>query len=175
MVSWVVVFFFVRNNINFIGKLAYFTVGLPIGLMLMFLVKVLMLDGGIMGIHRMLFDVNPWKIFEVKVWWEAAVQSFFQYGAGWGAVQTLASFRKRHTPLKPFITWIPIINCLIGILSACIIFGSLGHFSKSLNIDFHDIELGFEGPELIFVSYPAIFMTMDHPAVISSLFFTGMM
>jgi SNF family Na+-dependent transporter len=174
LLSWAVVYFCVRGNVNFIGKLTFFTIGLPIALMLVLFGRVLLLDGGPAGICKMLFHVDVWKIFEVKVWFEAALQSFFQYGAGWGAVQTLASFRKRHTPLGPFVRWIPVVNCIVGILSACIIFGALGHFSKSQNLEFNELELSINGPELIFVSYPGVFMTMKHPMIISGLFFSAM-
>lgn len=129
------------------------------------------MEGARHGIAFMLYPDFS-KLFTVKIWTEAATQTFFQYSIGIGVGQTLSSFRNVDAKVFQFAKFCPILNAMTGILASLVVFGYLGHFAevKGVNID----DLPINGPSLLFVTYPGILSTMPFQNLWLILFFLTM-
>ena len=156
------------NGIKTTGKIAYFTVLSPYVLLTILLIRVLMLDGSYSGIKYM-FKPDFSKLFDVKIWTDAATQAFFQFGSGQGLAITLNSFRKIGSSVVFSSRMLVILNTLNGLFCSIIVFGFLGYYSQNFDIPIDELPL--QGADLLYVAYPAIFTSMPFQNLWSILFF----
>ena len=168
MCSWTLVYFCVRKGVEQTGKIAFFTVIIPYGTLLILMVRTAFLPGSAKGLEY-LFKPDLSRLFSFTIWKEAMVQVVFQLGLGGGANTTFASFRRASDKMVISSRLIPIFNSLTGLLASIVIFGYLGYFCDKYSLDIGHLEIS--GPGLVFITMPACLSTMIYPTFWILLFF----
>ena len=83
-----------------IGRITYFSMGLPIILLFVFLGKALSLEGAELGVHEY---IGQWDVSVLKergeVWSVACSQIFFSIGVTFGILTAYGSHCKRDEPV----------------------------------------------------------------------------
>lgn len=92
-VSWIIVYICIRKGVEQTGKIAIVTVLSPYVLLVIFLFRVMMLDGFGLGL-KYLFYPDFSKLFTFEIWKDAMVQVAFQLSIGQAVMPTFSSFRK---------------------------------------------------------------------------------
>ena len=92
-VAWVLVFLCIFKGIKSSGKVVYFTALFPYVVLLILGIKGWTLEGAGKGIS---FYLKPdfSRIYDVNIWFDAAVQIFFTMSTSYGGLITLASYNK---------------------------------------------------------------------------------
>src|SRR3990167_1613035 len=158
--SWLLVYYVIRNGISQTGKIAVFTVLSPYILLLVFLIRVSMLDGFGQGLMY-LFYPDFTKLFTFQIWKDAMTQVAFQLSVGQTMMIVFASFRKVNRKYVLPSRLIPFINSMTGIIASLIIFGYLGFYCKKYNLEIDSLDIA--GPGLVFITIPACLSTMWWP------------
>ena len=169
--GWILVFLCLKNGISTTGKIALFTVVAPYVLLTILLVKVLMLPGSKEGIYYIFYPEMK-KLLNSKIWSEAINQAFLQYSIGQGAMVIFSSFRKTKKKVYKGAFFICMMNALSSIFASLVVFGYLGFYTELNNMKFEDLPIS--GVDLMFVTYPVIFSTMEWPNFWLGFFFTTM-
>jgi solute carrier family 6 GABA transporter-like protein 1 len=80
-ITWIIVGACLAFGIKWTGRVAYFTMGLPVVMMLILLIRALTLPGASNGIHAYIGDWDMKVLFESPDIWSTAVsQIFFSMG-----------------------------------------------------------------------------------------------
>lgn len=93
-------------------------------------------------------------------------QAFFSLSIGMGCMVTYASYFTRETNLKTTALQVMLLDTMVAITAGVIIFPAA--FSVGI---FQAGESPMAGPELIFITLPAIFNSLPLPMLWSSIFF----
>lgn len=93
-------------------------------------------------------------------------QAFFSLSIGMGCMVTYASYFKRDTNLKTTALQVTMLDTLVAITAGVIIFPAA--FSVGI---FNQGETAMAGPELIFITLPAIFNSLPWSMLWSAIFF----
>ena len=152
IISWVIVYFSIWKGAKLTGKIARFTVLGPYIIFIILLLKSFTLDGSKLGL-KYLFLPKLKYLFSIKTWYSALDQNFFQSFLGYGGILMFATFRKKEYKVYSNTLFMTLANYLTGLLAAVVIFSYLGFFSKQTNVSIDELPLN--GPELIFLSFPA--------------------
>lgn len=93
-------------------------------------------------------------------------QAFFSLSIGMGCMVTYASYFKRETNLKTTALQVTMLDTLVAVTAGVIIFPAA--FSVGI---FNQGEAAMAGPELIFITLPAIFNSLPWSMLWSAIFF----
>ncbi|XP_047236465.1 sodium- and chloride-dependent GABA transporter ine isoform X3 [Girardinichthys multiradiatus] len=118
-----------------------------------------------------LYFVTPvWsKLFDVKVWINAAAQVFNSLGIAYGCMISMASYNKFNNNITRDVLIVSITNSLTSILAGLVIFSAVGYMSHKHNLPVDNIAT--DGPGLVFVVYPEVLSTMPGFQLWAPLFF----
>lgn len=150
------------------GKAVYVTALLPYVCLAVLIGQSIFLDGSYEGLAYYLtpkFD----KIFELKVWLAAAVQTFFSLGPGFGVLITYASYTKKNTNIRNLTIMCSVVNCCTSLLYGVVVFAGLGYMAKRLNVDINFFLR--DGIGLVYVVYPEIIATFKGAFIFAIVFF----
>jgi SNF family Na+-dependent transporter len=150
------------------GKAVYVTALLPYICLAVLIGQSLFLEGSWMGLKYYLTP-NFDKIFELRVWLAAAVQTFFSLGPGFGVLITYASYTKKNTNIKTLTILCSIVNCMTSLLYGVVVFAGLGYMANRLQV-----EINFflrDGIGLVYVVYPEIIATFRGAYIFAVIFF----
>jgi len=166
--SWIICYFGIFKGVKSVGKVAHVTVILPYFLLLSLLFVSCQLPGATNGL---LYFIRPrWgEIFKVKVWVNAAAQNFNSIGIAFGAMIAFSSYNKRIGHLWQDTMTIASVNCMTSLISGTVIFSAMGHMAYLLDTKVEKVVK--QGPELVFILYPQIFVNLPAPPIWSILFF----
>ncbi|XP_058975221.1 sodium-dependent nutrient amino acid transporter 1 [Musca domestica] len=169
-VSWIVIFFVIRQGVKSSGKAAYFLALFPYVVLVALLARAVTLEGAVDGI---LFFLKPdWgQLVDLKVWKEAVVQCFFSLAVGVGPIIMFSSYNRFDHPIYRDAMIVTSLDTVTSLLAGVTIFGILGNLAHNLNIS--DIkEVVQSGTALAFISYPdAIAKFQAVPQLFAVLFF----
>lgn len=109
--------------------MVYFTATFPFFILAVLFIRGISLPGALKGI---IFYIKPeWsKLFDLKVWADAAIQIFFSLGPGWGGIVNMASFNNFHNNARWDSIIIPVVNCSTSIFAGFVVFSVLGYLSR---------------------------------------------
>lgn len=152
---WAVIFLCLAFGIKWTGRIAFFTVGLPIVFLFILLGRAVSLDGARDGVREY---IGQWDVSVLRnrpaVWSEAVTQIFFSLSVTFGVMTAFASYNPRDAPVFSNSIIIAISNSMYSIIAGFAVFGSAGHLAKIGPLPIDGLELG--GPPLIFVTYPQV-------------------
>ena len=131
-------------------------------MMIVMAVHMVFLDGGTVGL-RFLFQPDFSKI-TTKVVLEAMGLSFFTMSLGIGALITYGGYMPKDQNVTTTSVQMIVLVIIVSLLSGMIIFPAVFAYGFSTS----------EGPELTFVTLPAVFQHMFSPTLTSVVFFALM-
>lgn len=166
--AWVIVYSSIFKGIKSSGKVVYFTAIFPYFILFSLLINNVQLPGAKNGI---LYFVTPhWsKLFEVKVWVNAAAQVFNSLGIAFGSMISMASYNKFNSNILRGALIVSLTNSFTSILAGFVIFSAIGYMGHIHNLPVEDIAT--DGPGLVFVIYPEVLSTMPAFQLWAPLFF----
>ncbi|XP_029915150.1 sodium- and chloride-dependent GABA transporter ine [Myripristis murdjan] len=168
LLAWVIVYLCIFKGVKSTGKVVYFTAVFPYVILFALLINNVQLPGAKNGI---LFFVTPvWsKLFEVKIWVNAAAQVFNSIGIGFGSMISMASYNKFNNNILRDTLIVSLTNSFTSILAGFVIFSAIGYMAHVHNLPVDNIAT--DGPGLVFVVYPEVLSTMPVYQLWTPLFF----
>ncbi|KAG7244077.1 hypothetical protein INR49_006239 [Caranx melampygus] len=168
IIAWVVVYFCIFKGVKSTGKVVYFTAIFPYFILFALLINNVKLPGATKGI---LFFVTPvWKkLFEVKVWVNAAAQVFNSLGIAFGSMISMASYNSYSNNILRDALIVTFTNSFTSILAGVVIFSAIGYMAHIHHLPVENIAT--DGPGLVFVVYPEVLSTMPIFQLWAPLFF----
>ncbi|XP_071755839.1 sodium- and chloride-dependent GABA transporter 1 [Centroberyx gerrardi] len=166
--AWVVVYLCIFKGVKSTGKVVYFTAIFPYFILVALLINNVQLPGAKNGILYFLTPVWS-KLFEVKVWVNAAAQVFNSIGIGFGSMISMASYNKFNNNILRDTLIVSLTNSFTSILAGFVIFSAIGYMAHIHNLPVEDIAT--DGPGLVFVVYPEVLSTMPVFQLWAPLFF----
>uniref|UniRef100_A0A3P9DFN5 Transporter n=1 Tax=Maylandia zebra TaxID=106582 RepID=A0A3P9DFN5_9CICH len=166
--AWVIVYLCIFKGVKSTGKVVYFTAVFPYFILFALLINNVQLPGAKNGI---LYFVTPvWsKLFEVKVWLNAAGQVFNSLGIAFGSMISMASYNKFNNNILRDALIVSVANSFTSILAGFVIFSAVGYMSHIHNLPVDNIAT--DGAGLVFVVYPEVLSTMPVFQLWAPLFF----
>ncbi|KAM4616802.1 sodium- and chloride-dependent GABA transporter 1 [Polymixia lowei] len=168
LLSWAIVYLCIFKGIKSTGKVVYFTAIFPYFVLFALLINNVQLPGARNGIIYFLTPVWS-KLFEVKVWVNAAAQVFNSVGIGFGSMVSMASYNKFNNNILRDTLIVALSNSATSILAGFVIFSAVGYMAHIHNLPVDNIAT--DGPGLVFVVYPEVFSTMPVSQLWAPLFF----
>ncbi|KAG7355267.1 sodium:neurotransmitter symporter family protein [Nitzschia inconspicua] len=157
---WVLIFLCVAWGVEWTGRISYFTMGLPIILLFVFLGKAVTLEGSDDGIEAY---IGIWDMSVLteqgEVWSVAASQIFFSIGLTFGILTAYGSHCKRDEPVVLNSCVIAFSNSMFSFISGFAVFAALGHLAF-LQGGIPVTELPYAGFGLVFGTWPVVFNTL---------------
>ncbi|KAM4577242.1 sodium- and chloride-dependent GABA transporter ine isoform 1-T1 [Odontesthes bonariensis] len=168
LVAWAIVYLCIFKGVKSTGKVVYFTAVFPYFILFALLINNVQLPGAKNGI---LYFVTPvWRrLFEVKVWVNAAAQVFNSLGIAFGSMISMASYNKFHNNILRDVLIVSLVNSFTSILAGFVIFSAIGYMAHIHNLPVDNIAT--DGPGLVFVVYPEVLSTMPVFQLWAPLFF----
>lgn len=167
-ICWMIVFVCLYRGVKSMGKVVYFTALFPYVVLTILLIRGLTLDGATNGIT---FYLTPewYRLSEVQVWADAAMQIFFSLSPCWGGLITLASYNKFHNNCLRDAIVISIGNCSTSVFAGFVIFSIIGFMAHELGVPVS--EVAAQGAGLAFVAYPEAVARLPISPLWAFLFF----
>lgn len=168
VLTWIAIYWTIKDGVKSVGKVVKWTVPLPILMLGVLAVRGLTLDGAIDGINYYL-NPNFSKLLDPKVWQAAYGQVFFSLSVGFGVMIAYASYLPKKSDITNNAIMTALANSGISFLAGFSVFGTLGYmaFSKGVPV----AEVATAGPGLAFVAYPEAISLLPFGQVIFALVF----
>lgn len=157
--SWFIIFLCVAFDVSTTGRITYFTMGLPVVTLFIFLVRACTLEGARDGIKAY---IGVWDMSVLserpEVWSLAVSQIFFSVGVTFGILTAYGAHCPRKWPAYHNSLLICIANSMYSFIAGFAVFAGLGYASRieETPID----QLRFGGPALLFGTYPTVLATL---------------
>ena len=115
-------------GIKLTGRITYVTMGLPIILLLLFLIRGATLEGSSDGIRAY---IGEWDLTvlseEGEVWSEAVTQIFFSLSVTFGVMTAYGSHMKRDEPAFTNTMVVALANSMFSFIAGFAVFSAIGH------------------------------------------------
>mmetsp|Transcript_20522 Transcript_20522/g.44660 ORF Transcript_20522/g.44660 Transcript_20522/m.44660 type:complete len:654 (-) Transcript_20522:252-2213(-) len=154
--TWGIVGCCLSFGLKWTGRVAYVTMGMPILMLFILLIRALTLPGSSKGIHQYFseWDMSV-LVNQPDVWSEAVSQIFFSIGVAFGVMTAFGSHCDKNAPAVENSCIIAVANSTFSILSGGCLFGFMGYMTEQEN-NFRV----YAGPSLLFGVYPAALSTI---------------
>jgi len=166
--AWIWIVASVWKGTKTVSKVVYFTVLIPWGLLLVFVIRGLTLEGAGSGIEYYLTPVWS-KLMNAKIWLAAISQVFFSLSVGFAIMIAYGSFLPKKTNIAANAMIIGIADAMTAFFGGLAVFSALGHHASSLGVPVSQVVSS--GPGLAFVAYPHIITTLPGARIFGVLFF----
>ncbi|XP_003738199.2 sodium-dependent noradrenaline transporter-like [Galendromus occidentalis] len=156
------------KGVNSSGKVVWFTATAPYVILTILLIRGVFLPGADEGVlYYLRPDVS--KLYDSKVWVDAAVQVFFSVGVGFGVHLTYASYNPFTNNCYKDCLMTACVNSGTSFYSGFVIFVYLGYMAKKQGVPIDKVAT--EGHGLVFQVYPEAISTLPGAPFWSVLFF----
>ncbi|XP_071102934.1 sodium-dependent dopamine transporter-like [Haliotis cracherodii] len=171
-VTCVIMFLFIFQGIRVSGKVVYVTVGVPILLLLVFLIQGCLLPGSADGIY---FYVYPKfeKLLEPGMWIEACSLALYSLNIAMGNIITMAGHNKITNNCFRDVLIVSIADMLCLIFVGFAFFAIIGHVAYLRGVPVEAFESS--GFNLAFIVYPEVMAYLPLPHVWSAMTFLALM
>mmetsp|Transcript_12620 Transcript_12620/g.24240 ORF Transcript_12620/g.24240 Transcript_12620/m.24240 type:complete len:654 (+) Transcript_12620:123-2084(+) len=157
--AWFLIWACLAGGTEYTGRITYFTMGVPIILLFVFLIKSLTLEGASDGIKEYIGRWDTSVLTDRPDCWSTAVsQIFFSIGVTFGIMTAFGSYCDTREPATVNSVVIAGSNSMFSFLSGFAVFASLGHLASLEGVGVK--ELDFEGFSLVFGTWPVVFGTL---------------
>jgi len=147
------------------GKITYFTMGFPILLLFIFLIRALTLEGAGAGVKAY---IGMWDMSVLsskrEVWSRAVSQIFFSIGVTFGVFTAFGSGCPKDAPVVANSFIIALSNSLFSIISGFAIYAVIGNLAVVMGGDLGPLpiaDVADAGPGLVFGTYPVALAQLD--------------
>ena len=166
--AWIWIVASVWKGTKTVSKVVYFTVLIPWGLLLLFVIRGLTLSGAGQGLEFYLTPV--WEnLMNGKLWLAAISQVFFSLSVGFAIMIAYGSFLPKKTNIAANAMIIGVADALTAFFGGLAVFSALGHHAESLGVPVSQVVSS--GPGLAFVAYPHIITQLPGARIFGVLFF----
>jgi SNF family Na+-dependent transporter len=166
--AWIWIVASVWKGTKTVSKVVYFTVLIPWGLLLIFVIRGLTLSGSGAGIEFYLTPVWS-KLMNAKLWLAAISQVFFSLSVGFAIMIAYGSFLPKKTNIAANAMIIGVADALTAFFGGLAVFSALGHHATTMGVPVSQVVSS--GPGLAFVAYPHIITTLPGARIFGVLFF----
>ncbi|KAF5520099.1 Sodium- and chloride-dependent GABA transporter 1 [Colletotrichum aenigma] len=125
--TWFIVWLCMYKGVGLMGRVVYFTMAMPIILMIVLIGRGCSLPNAIDGIRIYWTEWHGSKLASGTIWQEACGQVFFSTGIGMGYYTSFASYNQKYSNAVQDALIICICNSLIEILGSLSVFGVVGY------------------------------------------------
>ncbi len=150
-VTWLLIYLCLFKGVKTLGKIVYFTVGIPWLILIIMVIRGLTLPGAMEGLN---FYLTPdfSVLLQPKVWLAAYGQIFFTLSLAMGTLIVYASYLPRDSDItvNAFIT--SLANCGTAFLAGFAVFSTLGYLASAMGVTVPEVTTS--GLGLAFVTYP---------------------
>ncbi|CAF3332523.1 unnamed protein product [Rotaria socialis] len=167
-IIYLICYFSMWKGIKTSGKVVWFTALFPYVVLTILMIRGLFLEGAMKGIQ---YYIRPdlSKLTDASVWVDAASQTFFSLGPGFGVLMAFASYNDFHHNVYRDAMITVAVNSLTSFASGFVIFMFLGYMSEISGRDIKDV--AEQGSTLVFIVYPEAIATMPWAPVWAVFFF----
>eukprot|EP00659_Diplonema_papillatum_P020703 gene20703-31903_t len=127
---WVIVFLALFKGMEASAKVSYVTVGLPVLLLAIMLVRSLSLDGAADGIEFYIGKFDTDMLVKGDMWAAACGQILFSLSPGMGTAITLSSYTRKNEDVYKVNLLVTVCNSCFSIIGGFAVFSILGFMSK---------------------------------------------
>jgi solute carrier family 6 GABA transporter-like protein 1 len=153
---WLCIWACLAFGLKWTGRIAYVSMGLPILLLFVFLIKACTLTGSSDGIKAY---IGEWDMSVLKdrpdVWSTAVSQIFFSLSVTFGTMTAYGSHCPRGEPAFANSMVIGLANSMFSFISGFAVFAAMGHLAyiQGVSVD----EVPYSGFSLVFGTWPVVF------------------
>lgn len=136
---WIIVFMTVGFGREVLAKITYVTVLLPVGLVVILVIRTVALEGAGDGIQFYIgrFDVK--YLWNARTWAAACGQALFSMSPGLGTIITYSSYAKPKEDVYRACLIVSLSNCVFSIFAAFATFSLVGHMAFKSGVSVEDI------------------------------------
>lgn len=167
-ISWIWIVASVWKGTKTVSKVVYYTVFIPWGLLIIFIIRGLTLPGAGAGISYYLTPVWS-RLLSADIWLAAISQVFFSLSVGFAIMIAYGSFLPKKTNLAGYAILIGVADALTAFCGGLAVFSALGYQATKMGV--HITEVAQSGPGLAFVAYPHIIGNLPGARIFGVLFF----
>lgn len=168
IISWIWIVASVWKGTKTVSKVVFYTVFIPWGLLILFIIRGVTLPGANVGISYYLTPVWS-KLLSADIWLAAISQVFFSLSVGFAIMIAYGSFLPKKTNLAGYAIIIGIADALTAFCGGLAVFSALGYQASKMGVQI--TEVAQSGPGLAFVAYPHIISNLPGARVFGVLFF----
>ncbi|CAF3649445.1 unnamed protein product [Rotaria sordida] len=167
-IIYLICYFSMWKGIKTSGKVVWFTALFPYVVLTILMFRGFFLNGSMKGIE---YYIRPdlTKLTDASVWVDAASQTFFSLGPGFGVLMAFASYNDFHHNVYRDAMITVAVNSITSFASGFVIFMFLGYMSEISGRDIKDV--AEQGSTLVFIVYPEAIATMPWAPVWAVFFF----
>lgn len=165
---WILIYFSIWKGVRSVGKIVWWTVPLPILLLVVLFIRGVTLPGAMDGI---LVYLSPdWSaLLSPKIWAAAASQIFFTLSLAFGVLLAYASFNDERENVRGDAYIMAFTNTGISIFAGFVVFSILGYMASETGRVVTDVVES--GPGLAFVVFPEALSLLPASWFFALLFF----
>lgn len=149
--TWIAVYLILRKGTNSVGKVIGYTVGVPIVLLLILILRAVTLPGAMEGLNYFL-KPDFAALLNPRVWIEAYTQVFFTLSLGMGIMYAYSSYMPEDSDITNNAMITVFANSGVSFLAGIAIFGTLGYMAQTQGVPISDVAVG--GLGLSFEVFP---------------------
>ncbi len=166
--AWIWIVASVWKGTRTVSKVVYYTVFIPWGLLVLFIIRGVTLPGAGAGLS---FYLTPeWeRLLSADIWLAAISQVFFSLSVGFAIMIAYGSFLPKKTNLAGYAIIIGIADALTAFCGGLAVFSALGYQATRMGVEV--AEVAQSGPGLAFVAYPHIIGSLPGARIFGVLFF----
>lgn len=152
---WFCIWCCLAFGLKWTGRIAYVSMGLPIVLLFVFLIRAVTLDGSNDGIKAYIGEWDM-KVLreEPDVWSTAVSQIFFSLSVTFGTMTAYGSHCPRGEPAYTNSVVIGLSNSMFSFLSGFAVFAAVGHLAWQEGVSVDEVE--YAGFSLVFGTWPVV-------------------
>ena len=163
---WAMVYLCMFNGVGVTGRAVYFTMGLPLVMIIILIGRAVSLPNAIDGIRLYWAEWHGEKLASGDIWQAACGQIFFSIGVGFGYFTAYASYNSRFANAVQDSVIIALSNSLYEVIAGFAVFGIIGFLGLKPE---DGVELGTF--TVGFLTYPLVLAEMPGANVWAVLFF----
>jgi NSS family neurotransmitter:Na+ symporter len=150
-ITWILIYLCLFRGVKTLGKIVYFTVGIPWLILIIMVIRGLTLPGAIEGLNYYLTP-NFSALKDPIVWLAAYGQIFFTLSLAMGTLIVYASYLPEDSDItaNAFIT--SLANCGTSFFAGFAVFSTLGYLAGSMGVTVPEVTTS--GLGLAFITYP---------------------
>lgn len=152
--TWAIIYLCVAFGLKWTGRITYFTMGLPVVLVFVFLGRALSLSGSQEGVEEYIRNSN-WEVLTERpeVWSKATSQVFFSLSVTFGIMTAYGSHCKRSEPVFINSCVVAVSDALFSFVAGFAVFATLGHLAFIEDLE-NIAQLEYSSFGLVFGSWP---------------------
>jgi len=152
--TWAVIYLCIAFGIKWTGRITYFTLGFPVVMIFVLLVRSVSLEGSQEGIQQYIFSDLSVLVDKPEVWSKAVSQVFFSLGISFGIMTAYGSHCHRDEPALLNSCVIAVSDSLYSYVAGVAVFSALGHLAFVEGVEISDLDISGFG--LVFGSLPVV-------------------